>query len=180
MAKFSKIILFSALIFLLSTFLYPQPSDLIFQNLSYADGLPSNWISTIFQDHLGFLWFGTENGLVQYDGYHFKTYQPNENDPYSISNASIIQIDEDNNGNLWILTMDAGQINKFERNTGKFVHFLSNPEDSTQLEQNCVVQFYLDSFGDLWTIRFNRKLGKINTETGALPINVLIATTPQV
>ncbi|MCK5371918.1 MAG: hypothetical protein KAQ62_25330, partial [Cyclobacteriaceae bacterium] len=153
-------------LFWLSTFLYPQTSDLIFQNLSSADGLPGNEISAIFQDHLGFLWFGTDFGLVQYDGYQFEIYQPDDNDPYSISGCSAGQISEDNNGNLWVLIMDDGRINKFNRKTKKFNRFMPDPGDSTSPRYKGIFQFYLDSAGDLWTVTFEGKLDKINTETG--------------
>ena len=83
-SSFKIICLVNIFLFILIPPLHPQTSDLIFQNLSSADGLPSNTISSIFQDHLGFLWFGTNEGLVQYDGYEFKMYQPDDNDSSSI------------------------------------------------------------------------------------------------
>src|SRR5690606_4701088 len=36
------------------------------------DGLPHNTITAITIDHLGFVWIGTPNGLVRYDGYQFQ------------------------------------------------------------------------------------------------------------
>ncbi len=185
MAKFFKIIFFTtSFLVWLSPFLYTQTPDLIFQNLSSADGLPSNRIQAIFQDHLGFLWFGTDNGLVRYDGYQFKTYQPDDNDPYSISSASVRQITEDHNGNLWILTWNDSTIDKFNRETGKFTHFSHIPGDSTSLSYRGIYQFYMDSSGDLWVVTYNLTdsstydyggkdeydimLDKINTTTGTI------------
>ena len=155
-------------LFWFSTFLYAQNSDLIFQNISSAEGLPTNEIPAIFQDHLGFLWFGTDNGLVQYDGYKFEIYQPDDNDPFSISGTEAGQISEDNNGNLWVLIKDDGRINKFNRKTRKFTHFTHDPGDSSGLSNKGFFHFYLDSAGDLWTVTTEDKLDKINTETGAI------------
>ncbi|NMH89146.1 hybrid sensor histidine kinase/response regulator transcription factor [Flavivirga algicola] len=56
-------------------------------NLSYNvkhydifDGLSNNWISDIFQDKDGFLWFGTQYGINRFDGKNFKvfTYIPGD------------------------------------------------------------------------------------------------------
>ncbi|GJM65147.1 hypothetical protein PEDI_56990 [Persicobacter diffluens] len=27
------------------------------------------------------MWFGTQDGLLRYDGYHFKVFKPNKEDP---------------------------------------------------------------------------------------------------
>jgi ligand-binding sensor domain-containing protein len=61
-------------------------------------------VRCILQDHLGYMWFGTQNGLVRYDGYDMKIYQPDSNDSLSISNRQIRAIYEDRSGNLWIGT----------------------------------------------------------------------------
>lgn len=70
---------------------------------SVASGLPSNEVFSIEQDDLGFIWFGTRNGLCRYDGYQFKTYYLNRYiDSYEISN-SIIHLKKDKTGNMWIV-----------------------------------------------------------------------------
>ena len=47
-----------------------QPGeDLVFEHLTVVEGLPENSVWSMLQDHLGLLWFGTQNGLVKYDGY---------------------------------------------------------------------------------------------------------------
>ena len=42
---------------------FPDP---IFEHLTIKDGLPENSVRCILQDHLGYMWFGTQNGLAQY------------------------------------------------------------------------------------------------------------------
>ncbi|MDP2114816.1 MAG: two-component regulator propeller domain-containing protein, partial [Bacteroidota bacterium] len=48
-----------------------NPTNLRFQYLTTADGLPQNTIDCIFIDSQQFMWFGTWNGLCRYDGYSF-------------------------------------------------------------------------------------------------------------
>ena len=51
-----------------------QFQDFSIQNYSVEDGLPSNECHRIIQDSLGYIWIATDRGLVQWDGYEFKTY----------------------------------------------------------------------------------------------------------
>ena len=46
----------------------------LFSSLGTRDGLPNASVSSIAQDAQGFLWFGTQGGLVRYDGYSFKLF----------------------------------------------------------------------------------------------------------
>jgi signal transduction histidine kinase/ligand-binding sensor domain-containing protein/DNA-binding response OmpR family regulator len=52
--------------------------SLFFSTLTTRDGLPSNVINSIAQDHDQFIWIGTANGLVRYDGYRFETFHRQE------------------------------------------------------------------------------------------------------
>lgn len=45
-----------------------------FEPLTRADGISLGTVVQIFQDHRGFLWFGTTNGLNRYDGYQTTLY----------------------------------------------------------------------------------------------------------
>lgn len=44
------------------------------KNFTVKDGLPSNTITAINQDQMGYLWLATNKGLVRYDGNDFITY----------------------------------------------------------------------------------------------------------
>ncbi len=43
----------------------------MFEHLSIENGLSQSIVKAIVQDHAGFMWFGTEDGLNRYDGYEF-------------------------------------------------------------------------------------------------------------
>jgi len=66
-------IFFIALIFYLtgSSAQYVKP---FFDKFSIENGLPEGYVASSIQDKLGFMWFGTQNGLVRYDGYRLKSY----------------------------------------------------------------------------------------------------------
>ena len=45
--------------------------------LGIDQGLSNNSVRCIYQDHNGFMWFGTYDGLNRYDGYEFKVFSNN-------------------------------------------------------------------------------------------------------
>ena len=47
---------------------------LILEHLTTADGLPQGTVYTTLQDSQGFIWLGTEDGLVRYDGHELVRY----------------------------------------------------------------------------------------------------------
>jgi signal transduction histidine kinase/ligand-binding sensor domain-containing protein len=68
------------------------------------NGLPQNTVHAITQAHDGFVWFGTEGGLVRFDGITLLTFD-SQNTPQLRSN-NVRAIVEDGAGKLWIATAD--------------------------------------------------------------------------
>jgi len=56
------------------------------------------------QDRHGFMWFGTKDGLNRYDGYTFKVFRNNPEDPQSIGRNFIYSLYEEDDGMLWVGT----------------------------------------------------------------------------
>ncbi len=74
-----------------------------FQHYTTEDGLPQNYVSYLAQDHDGFIWVGTLNGLARFDGKHFLQFNSNANDSLSLSTSQIIDVMVDEQNKLWIL-----------------------------------------------------------------------------
>lgn len=72
-----------------------------FRTLDIKDGLSHNTVNTILQDRQGFMWFGTKDGLNQYDGLVFRTFQKENS---SLGNNFITALHEDAEGNIWVGT----------------------------------------------------------------------------
>lgn len=75
-----------------------------FERFSNKEGFNQNTIHAIEQDRYGFLWYGTPNGLVSYDGYEFKTYTTQSKTNGSLSSNYIYALRNDDQGLLWIGT----------------------------------------------------------------------------
>ncbi len=91
---------------------------MIFESFRQKDGLSNNFVTNIFQDHQGFIWIGTENGLNRFDGHHFLKFRHNQQDTQSINNSWIGNLYEDSRHNLWVGAR--GGLNRLDRETGKF------------------------------------------------------------
>lgn len=125
-----------------------QTQRMKFERVSVEQGLSQSTINCILQDSQGFLWVGTIDGLNKYDGYGFKIFKPDPDDPNSISNSYIYNIYEDNESNIWIGTRNG--LNKYDRKLEKFIKYFNNPDDSTSLSHNNVRSVYQDKRGNIW------------------------------
>jgi ligand-binding sensor domain-containing protein len=94
-----------------------------FRRLSVEDGLSQSTVNCVLQDHEGFIWLGTQDGLNRYDGYSFKVYRHNSHDSLSISDNYINSVFEDSRGRLWIGTYSGG-LNVYDRDRDAFSHFV--------------------------------------------------------
>ena len=70
-------------------------------------GLPQAWIDSIVQTHDGYLWLGTQSGLVKFDGVRFTTIDEMDGVP---SDVWVTHLLEDDQNALWIGTTRAGLI----------------------------------------------------------------------
>lgn len=128
---------------------YDNLKDISFSSLSREDGLSQASILTIYQDHKGFLWFGTEDGLNKYDGKNFYIYRYNFEDKNSISNSYIKCITEDHNNNLWIGT-GGGGLNLFDRDKEVFISFKHEPKNENSLCNNNILSLHVDEENNIW------------------------------
>ncbi|WP_412069197.1 two-component regulator propeller domain-containing protein [Rubrivirga sp. IMCC43871] len=84
------------------------PTALRFSHLALEDGLPQLDVHAILQDSLGFVWIGTEGGLVRYDGQRARVFRPQPFDTTSLSNPWVVGLEGAEGGDLWVLTEGAG------------------------------------------------------------------------
>jgi len=90
-----------------------QEKRYVFAHFSTSNGLASNIVRGIVQDHDGFMWLNTLSGLQRYDGNKFLSFRHKPSDPTSIPADDIYTLLEDDKGNLWVRTSNkAGIFNK--------------------------------------------------------------------
>lgn len=136
----------SLLFLLLVHHAFSQP--LRFERIGMNEGLPQSTVSEIIQDKEGFLWFGTWDGLVRYDGYSFRTFRNIPNDSTSLSNNNIRIIYQDRSGFLWIATQYG--LNRFHPKTAVVRQFLPDSGNSSAINSQFVYSIVQGMNGDLY------------------------------
>jgi len=77
-----------------------QTGELPYVNYGADDGLPQEDIFSIFQDQKGYLWFGTNSGVVRYNGREMVVLNHNQGLPGN----SVRDIKQDSSGNMYFAT----------------------------------------------------------------------------
>jgi ligand-binding sensor domain-containing protein/signal transduction histidine kinase len=70
----------------------------VFRSFSNPDGLTNGFVRTIYQDHKGQIWIGTDNGLFRVSGESVERLDNTENVPA----VAVHAIYEDQRGQLWV------------------------------------------------------------------------------
>ncbi|WP_438865566.1 ligand-binding sensor domain-containing protein, partial [Neptunicella sp.] len=96
-------------------------SEIQFENFSSNDSLAQNIISDIVEDKQGFLWLATEGGLSRFDGYEFKSYLSNPDNPNGIPDKLVLRLHIDNQGVLWVTTNSG--LYRYHRETDNFTTY---------------------------------------------------------
>ncbi|TDW44579.1 two component regulator with propeller domain [Flavobacterium sp. 270] len=159
MSKSFKYHIALILLFICPYFLQAQVTNLYFDHINYDQNLSQSSISSIHQTKEGFIWIGTANGLVRYDGYNFLRYLRNREDKNSISNNHINVILEDNDKKLWIGTNHG--LNLFNTNKTDFTSIgLSQKKGGS----NYISSIIQDPENNIWVGTFGgvKKLDREN------------------
>lgn len=117
------------------------------KTLGEAEGLSQGYVTSLFQDHRGFVWIGTLYGLNRYDGYSCKPYLPNHLDPFALHANIITCIQEDRNGMLWIGT-DVGLF-LFDPYSERF---LSLSKLTRKEPAGTIREIFLDEQNNVWCL----------------------------
>ncbi len=129
-----------------------QPSSyfLKFNHVTIKEGLSHNSILSLAQDHNGYIWVGTQNGLNKYDGYDFELYKSNTDNIESTAfqGKQVLCLFEDSEDNLWAGTSSNG-INLKYKNADNFINI---PLDSISpgFGNYEIYNIYEDSKNNIW------------------------------
>ena len=124
-----------------------QQSNITFEHFGLEEGIRPN-VPCIFQDRIGYLWFGSFHGVYRYDGYTFKPYIDFMEDTSEVTDEAVEAICEDSEGNIWI-----GHIRGIDRlnpATEAVTHYILNSEKPVTDWSNHVLAVLEDRKSRLW------------------------------
>src|SRR5690242_13333027 len=122
---------------------------LILEHLTPADGLPQGTVHTTLQDSQGFIWLGTEDGLVRYDGHELYRYSYSRTNSRSLPGNFINQIVEDSHQDLWVAVKDGG-VARWNRAADSFTVYRHDPRNPDTLSSDAVTALAIDREGRIW------------------------------
>jgi ligand-binding sensor domain-containing protein len=148
-----KTVTLTALLALTASISFAQQKKIPFEKYGVAEGLPEEFVRDMVQDDKGFIWFGTQNGLVKYDGYRFEVFRgySNKTDTASFQLRNLVGgLLKTRDGKIWIGKSELsgkGGVACFDPATETFRHFYIN---SKSTEQSSSVLKMEDQEGNIW------------------------------
>jgi len=142
----------------------PLKGDLQFQHLTTADGLSEGRVWDIIQDRQGFMWFTSWDGLNRYDGYEFKIYKQELDNPNSPGGEGFWTLTQDQDGMIWAGSHTGGGLSRFDPTTEQWQRYQHDPDDPNSLSSNVVYDILEDHTGVLW-IATDGGLNRFDGET---------------
>jgi ligand-binding sensor domain-containing protein/signal transduction histidine kinase len=147
--------------------LWGQEYQMRFSTITDKDGNKPSATFAVVEDHQGFIWFGTIDGLYRYDGFVFKIYRNEPNNPNSLSNNTIWGLDIDNNGIIWIATQGGG-VDAFDPINENFTNYRYTGKNKNELTGNIVWSILVDKSNNVWAGISGSGVDRINTKTGKI------------
>jgi signal transduction histidine kinase/DNA-binding response OmpR family regulator/ligand-binding sensor domain-containing protein len=146
----------SAAVLNAQSFSLPQP-----EIISAQEGLPQAFVPSIVQDHQGFIWMATRDGLCRYDGHQFKVFQPTTNGLPALSSPGLVTLQTDNRGRIWILS-DQYTIDVFDPMLETFVNFSKRPFFERTFRGFIIRSIFTDQQNRLWITLDEKGIACIN------------------
>jgi ligand-binding sensor domain-containing protein len=142
-----------SVVFILFVFLqapgFCQSNQLTFDRFQQVRGLGSRSVYSIMQDNNGFIWLGSQDGLLRFDGYDLKIFKNNLRDKNSLSDNNIRSLAKDKEGKIWIATQGGG-LDMFNLKTETFSHFSNDSKNANSISGNAVWSVFVDRNDNVW------------------------------
>jgi signal transduction histidine kinase/ligand-binding sensor domain-containing protein len=143
-----------------------------YENWQNGQGLPQNSVLSIAQTANGYLWLGTEEGLVRFDGLHFTVFDVRT---AGLRSETVTAVLADDPQDLWIGTNGGGLSHLHE---GKFTTYTTREG----LSNNSILCLFRDRRGVLWIgtdggglASFHQGQFRTYTKADGLPNNVVFS-----
>lgn len=124
-------------------------NDIHFERITSDHGLSQNSVFSIAQDHLGFMWFSTQDGVNRYDGHSFLVFRQGLSDSNSLSNNFCGPLLVDRRGRLWIGTEGSG-VDMLDPRSGTFRNVRHDAEGDPLTRSDAIAALAEDHTGRIW------------------------------
>ncbi len=118
-----------------------QLSQYVIDTWGSEQGLPQNTVQAVVQDDEGYIWAGTQGGLVRFDGTRFEVFDRGNQE--QIENSWFWALYKDRGGGLWCGSFGGGLL-RFK--DGEFTRF----SEKDGLSHPVITSIREDASGTLW------------------------------
>lgn len=126
-----------------------QHAELYFGTLTPEDKAVAGAITALAQDHEGFIWIGTQHGLVRFDGYQYLSFKSDPQDPNALHSHFISSLLVAADGRIWVGSRSEG-LAIFDPKKGTFKNFRHDDSPDSLLPGNKITSMLQDSRGRIW------------------------------
>jgi diguanylate cyclase (GGDEF)-like protein len=144
----------------------PASGAISFRRVAIPDDIPVHLCTALAQDRDGFLWIGTQAGLVRYDGYSFRVYRSDPENSRSLGDSYVRTLFAASDGRLWVGTFSGG-LSVYDPASDSFVRYRHDPEDPGSLSHDRVEAVAEDRLGRLW-IGTDEGLDRLDPRSGRI------------
>jgi len=142
--------------------------NLRFEQFGIEQGLPHELVQTMLQDRQGFMWIGTQSGLVRYDGARVTFYRHNADKPGSLTNPWVTALYEDGQGRLWVGTRGGG-LQRYDPVGENFIPYRRAARDSRGPGGEQIAAIKGDGGRGMW-LATGDGLSHFDPDTGAFSV----------
>jgi signal transduction histidine kinase/ligand-binding sensor domain-containing protein len=130
------------------------------------------YVFSLFKDHSGHLWVGTDDFLDRFDPQtesftHYKLEKSATNGLSSI----VTHISEDLSGKLWLSTQNG--LFRLDPNSGELKHYFHDPVDPSTLGDNTIQSTGEDRNGNFW-VGTSKTLDEFDRQTGKVKRHIQV------
>ena len=141
----------------------PRP----FAHASSEDGLSNDTVYAFAQDHDGFIWIATGDGLNRFDGERYRIFEHEPDDPATLSGSSLSMMIVDRRGGIWVATWGGG-VDLIDPRKGVVAHYKHDPAEPDGIGDDRVQTLFEDAGGRIWIGTFSGGLTRLDPKDGAM------------
>ncbi len=145
--RFEVSLVFSAFLVLICLQSQAQSASPEFSPVA-SETLSNSHVRCFFKDSHGYMWIGTEDALIRFDGRRAYRYTHDSEDHTSIPHHTVNTIIEGEDGKLWLGTAQGLCI--YDRDLDSFINVDSIPGNRNYLNNRYITDLEFDSRGHLW------------------------------
>ncbi len=121
----------------------------VFRTIGVADGLPDSRAEAVVQDTSGYIWIGTQGGLVRHEGRQLRVIGSDPERPNPLPGSNIMSLLATSDGSLWAAVENSGVV-QIDSDLSQRRHLLPDELGVTSMPGGNIWSMAEDCQGRIW------------------------------